>query len=316
LASQEQIQWLLPDSLTFEYEVDDTRGKIQKAELDQLLTLAAKDLAEIGIPVPKVIEWLVSRGVVPDEWTEIQEKDIAVNAKPDTKERWLSLERVRTALDRFPNEPIVMYESPSAMQPNGKFTRIWNNREDAIKRYVHVNRDIEEHDPEQSSVGNYMFVSAIVAYLLAFTRELTPEESAILIYAQSLLQDEEISDEDIEQLQGMLPGVIPAATIAALLFLLEKSNMAVADSQLNHPRRWNSRLKYFENRGKIEGARPSAKFTWRYGDTIHCGDCRELHMVTKTAYEWQLDGRLPQSSILECKGFHCQCTLTEDNSDN
>lgn len=51
---------------------------------------------------------------------------------------------------------------------------------------------------------------------------------------------------------------------------------------------------------------------WRLGGTVeHCTTCSTLNGQTKTAKEWRESGYQPQGSMLECRGFKCQCGLYE-----
>lgn len=64
---------------------------------------------------------------------------------------------------------------------------------------------------------------------------------------------------------------------------------------------------YFQGVAAADAERP---YTWRLGNTIeHCADCLAFNGTTKTAREWMETGKLPGSSMLECKGFQCDCYL-------
>lgn len=54
------------------------------------------------------------------------------------------------------------------------------------------------------------------------------------------------------------------------------------------------------------------RLQWRLGGTVeHCTTCSTLNGQVKTAKEWRESGYQPQGSMLECKGFRCQCGLYE-----
>lgn len=310
LASQEQIQWLLPDSLLFEYEVDDTRGKFQKAEVNQLLIMAAKDLVEIGLDSEKCLQWLAEQGVIPAEWTSEAENDVAENGV--LKERYLELEHVRRAIDLFPDESLVMYESPSLHNPIGKTVRLFDKAKYANrKNYRGVT--VEDYAPEQdTNRGNFMYTAAIIAYFESFTRDLTEEEQEAYDYAQELIDSGNLTDRSVDNLQSMIIPIVSDAMILSLVVLRRKSNSAGEDAELNNPDRWNSRLAYFTMLGTLYSADSEDRFTWHYGDTEHCGDCEELNGVTKTAAEWIEDGRVPKGTMLECRGYYCQCEVVPE----
>jgi hypothetical protein len=54
------------------------------------------------------------------------------------------------------------------------------------------------------------------------------------------------------------------------------------------------------------------RLIWVYGDTDHCETCLTLNGIIATAAEWEASGYRPQNppnGMLECGGWHCQCTL-------
>jgi HK97 family phage portal protein len=51
--------------------------------------------------------------------------------------------------------------------------------------------------------------------------------------------------------------------------------------------------------------------TWIYGDTEHCNDCARLNGQVHRQSEWRQSGWRPQSSGLECNGYHCECRYKE-----
>lgn len=152
LASQEQFQRLVPSSILFEYEVEDTRGKLQKAEVEKMVLDSAKVLFDLGIEQDRIVSWLADRGVVPSEWS-IAEEDVVAEMGV-LRERYLETEMVQRAIKRFPDEPIVMYQSPGLNDPHGRITRLWKSGSEAIKRsfVVDVKWDDEHRVSRQATV--------------------------------------------------------------------------------------------------------------------------------------------------------------------
>ena len=325
LASQEQIQWLLPDSVLFEYEVDDTRGKAQKAETDAKLIEAAAKLLEVGLTTAQAQQWLAEKGVIPAEWTEEDEVEVAENGV--VKERYLSNERVRMSIETNPHDPVVMYESPSINNPSGTYTRLWENQRDAYGRSWRVERkmtkdrlkdtlrklrlaQIDDYNEEDGSAGNFMYLTAAESFVESYLEYDDNSELREVFDEIQATLDGEFTDEDVDEINEQLALLIPAVIIAILLELRSASQAANPETMVTDPMRWNTRLQYLANLGMLHGADPTTLFTWRFGDTIeHCRDCIELNGVTQSAAIWLLDGRVPQGSMLECGGYHCQCTL-------
>jgi len=65
-------------------------------------------------------------------------------------------------------------------------------------------------------------------------------------------------------------------------------------------------------------AQKNQMVTWHFGDTDHCDTCAKLD-GQRHRLSWFLDkGYIPQengSETLDCHGFHCQCTLTNDKGE-
>lgn len=314
LASQEQLQWLLPDSLLFEYEVEDLSGKLQRAEVESTLIEAAKGLLEIGVSPEYTQQWLAERGVLPAEWTDTP-TEVADNGV--MKARLLETEQVQRALENTPSEPIVMYESPSMAYPTGRFRRLWNNKEHAVGKSWVVSKklvrqaNIEDYEEEgESSRGDFMLVAAAEAMLSEYQDPDDTEEEALALALLMLNNEAERTEDNVNALLELLALIIPATVLLKLINLRRLSDDAVEGVELLYPERWNSRIRYFQNLGKLYGGDPDEELTWYLGDTIeHCGDCGPLDGVTKTIVEWIAGGVFPQDPTLECGGFYCDCDL-------
>ena len=57
------------------------------------------------------------------------------------------------------------------------------------------------------------------------------------------------------------------------------------------------------------------RLVWRYGPTDHCSDCQTLNGQVHTIAEWNAfylrTGKRPQSHLLRCGGWACQCGTYE-----
>ena len=48
---------------------------------------------------------------------------------------------------------------------------------------------------------------------------------------------------------------------------------------------------------------------WNVGPTEHCSTCAALDGTVASAEDWAASGYRPQGRMLECGGYHCQCSL-------
>jgi len=114
LSFQEKIQEELPETLDFEFEQRDVDGDISETTLrqaslnlvDQMYKSVNAD-GEILITQDEARQLLVEANLIHDDWTT-QEEDIKVADTDDAGEA-VERQRVRMAMDRFPDEDIVRY---------------------------------------------------------------------------------------------------------------------------------------------------------------------------------------------------------------
>lgn len=307
LSSQEQIQWLLPDSVLFEYEVEDTNGKLVRAELDKVLIEASKGLIEIGLTMEMSQDWLAQRGVIPSEWTNTQ---IEVADNGVIREKLLETEQIQRALDLNPDEPIVMYTSSDLVNSSARIVRLWDNKDDAVGKSWRVTREIDVENMEDfdGSRGDYMFASAAESMLAENDdRDDTQEEAYLL--ALALLNGSEPPDDDtMGELARLMDIIVPTVVFIALINLWRYSNSASDEAQLTNIAVWENRDRYFRNIGKILG-NPDQEFRWDLGDAEHCGTCLGEEGKVKTGEEWMNSAYIPGSGSLECGGYNCKCEL-------
>lgn len=94
-------------------------------------------------------------------------------------------------------------------------------------------------------------------------------------------------------------------------FLMKLSDYAGGDVNMSQLKSridlWvNKGLDGIYNAGKLTGAK-NKTLEWIYGDTEHCSDCLNLNGRVYRASIWKKYEIQPRSSLLECKGFKCQC---------
>lgn len=151
LFHQERIQDELPQQLTFEYEQRDAEGEILDADLAikkaELVTMLFQANGNGGaMPLlgrtweeaqARALSLLAEQGVIPREWTELEEDSEATDLGEDEfdalRERALSNDRVLRSIAEFPDEPIVHYTWPMQRE-----VVLWKSGKDAKKRHKKI----------------------------------------------------------------------------------------------------------------------------------------------------------------------------------
>jgi len=212
---------VLPPSVTFEFDNTDTTGQILEADeagawVDLTVKLYESGL-DVGAPLLSREEsrsFLASKGVIPTEWTMIQEEEIQTDrsiAEQDIEKlmrherqvlriRYQNNERVMRAAHKFKDEPIIQYRWPSK-----RVIRLWETGNDASPSVFSI--------PEIGA-GDYSkkFSRQTVLYQSPDKDwEITDEdvETAVAQAADTgqddlaeALTNEPLTDEEIEELNG------------------------------------------------------------------------------------------------------------------
>lgn len=140
LGFQEQFQGELPKTLAFGFDERDADNEIRDAEVALAKAKVATTLYESGLREgkPLIERWearsmLANSGVIPPEWTEVEEEAIATDTEEARskrfKEQLLERVEVRRACERFEDEPIVRYT-----WPQHRTVTIWNSGAEALHR--------------------------------------------------------------------------------------------------------------------------------------------------------------------------------------
>lgn len=121
LSYQDNLQNVLPQTLHFEFEQRNEAGELIEAQLAKAWAEAVNEMATpSGVGLEPTLtndekrQLLAQRGLIPDSWTEQEEEVKATDT--ESIERYLDYARVRSAITRFPEEPIVAYTWPSGVE--------------------------------------------------------------------------------------------------------------------------------------------------------------------------------------------------------
>jgi len=122
LSFQEKIQEELPPTIEFEFEQRDVAGdmaetELRQAELDIIAKLFTGSGGAAGDPstqqplvnFEEARQLLVEANLIPAEWTPQEEDQQITDTEDSGTDQLLQKQRVRSAMERFPNEEIVIY---------------------------------------------------------------------------------------------------------------------------------------------------------------------------------------------------------------
>lgn len=75
---------------------------------------------------------------------------------------------------------------------------------------------------------------------------------------------------------------------------------------------WADKYNEVVTMAKVHFGAGRIRLKWELGATeVHCSTCADLNGIVANAEDWESSGFHPQGSMLECGGFHCDCTLDE-----
>jgi hypothetical protein len=221
LSWQEQLQEELPDSLQFDFEHRDEAGEMLTASVMQAKIEAIAQAYETGLMsgMPLITReearsLLAEQGVIPYEWTEIEE-DVEVDATEDPeasdsekepteeptpepegeearrRDELLSNFRVLRACEKFRSEPIVRYQFPS-----NKFTVLFESGDAALRPRLHTVAKIKKRQDD----SEVLYTDADVTITeLDVERAIKEAEKRIGPEAAELMRAEEMTPEELAE---------------------------------------------------------------------------------------------------------------------
>lgn len=116
----EEFSKRIPASLLFEFDERDLEGELLNSQLNAAKAQWVIDLYTAETPTAQGLidrdearSLLVTAGLIPEEWTLIEEDvEVTDEEMEARKRRYLDLDRVQRAAYNFPQEPIVRYSFP------------------------------------------------------------------------------------------------------------------------------------------------------------------------------------------------------------
>jgi len=145
-------------------------------------------------------------------------------------------------------------------------------------------------------------VKAEKGYWAAFVGEIYTV--AVPLYLEALaVQDDYNAEKDPDEKQRLRQQYLE----------LYRRFVAMQEQFINRIDLWvNKGLMRIFGLGKL-AANANQMLVWRLGPTDHCATCAGAAGQRHRAKDWKRSGILPQSGVLECGGYQCQCSLEPTN---
>lgn len=146
LSFQERLQDELPETVHFEFEERDEQGELLEATVREAKAkvigrlYGMRDNSGAVLTNEQIMILLAQDGLIPEEWTAVEE-DVTSTDEEQIRQRLLDNPKVRSACERYQNEPIIRYiwgERP-------KEVILWESGFEALKRRTwQLNRALYE----------------------------------------------------------------------------------------------------------------------------------------------------------------------------
>lgn len=341
---QENYQKRLPSTVEFQFEQRDVDGDISEAEFKkQVLDIIDRMYMSVNAEGVNLITreeariLLVEAKIIPDDWTINDEPQQIEDVDDAGAEELLDTERVRRALDKFPNEQIVVYNS-SLNQYRTIYDPQFRKYTIGVRRAVKkksksgaMKQRRYEGDYEQVRAAYWDATYSIVRDYLESSERSTVYKSAMsrnvveaftpsaeLGYEKAggeLPLEDEINDWLTDAQSTELGNV-------ALLFdsLKQIRDSGEFDAEAEATARadgYASTLDGIFNKGTMYGL-GNKMLTFEGTDGVHsCKDCQALQGKRHKASWWiQHDYIPPHGTGLECApGGHCLHELVDDTGE-
>jgi len=192
LSFQEEFQKELPESIHYEFEQRDIEGQMMEAEFARGWAEIAKILYEAGavtgaplLTRDQALSLLVDQGVIPPEWSEIEEQSHATDTE-ELRQRYRSNYRIRLAAERFPDDPVVIYQWPLE-----KEIVLYASGAELLKPRVRRARPVRRQEPEDTVLfsdeeQDFTITTADVDQAIEEARQRVSPELAELLEAPSV----------------------------------------------------------------------------------------------------------------------------------
>lgn len=335
LAHQGELQNALPPTLEFLYDERDVGGETEDAQLQLAKAAVITELTKWQVnqqsvlTVPQIMALAAEQGVIPDSWTPQDENVTAtdeVNAdEADTTPTDLSV-RVQRAMRAFPDEPIVRYTWPLDK------TRIVRMRRrhsfyfpKVLRRSIgQVVKDYRDSLTNLvynawNRIGNKQTSAGVMQTAFRTEHKRLIARIAPDAYGEGLREGgvplEDMDDADKRAVAAWVTEQSSFVNEFAKAVVEAGADNTQRDSILARVDTWASSVESLGSQG-VMSAKANKVGTWRLGKTErHCRTCAGLHGKRHRLVWFKERGLIPRqpgNEALECKGYQCDCRITDD----
>lgn len=337
LGFQEKLQEELPETIQFEFEQRDVQGDIAEVEfekkkldiVDQMYK-SVNASGQVLITYEEARQLLVDSKLIPDNWTP-QDEDVQIS---DTDDMGLLVEkqRVQNALERYPQEDIVIYSSRDA-----KFKTI--RRAGEKKFSIHMpgatphtapkgisraySGDYDQvraayYDATYTTVRDYLkSTERATAFKSAMSRNVVEAfgpagEQGYKAGGGEMPMDEASADWLTAAQGEELANV--ASLFVSLKALRDEGDVDAEAEAEARAAGYAQTLDAIYSQAKLYGA-GNKMLTWVFGETEHCNTCNDLNGQRHRAAWYIARDYIPRrpGAAMDCGGYKCQCKLEDDD---
>ena len=336
LGFQEKIQEELPPTIDFEFEKRDVAGdlaeaELQKAQLDIIAQLYSGSNAVQGGPnaaplvnFEEARQLLVTAKLIPEDWTP-QEEDQQISDTDDAgAEELLEKQRVRHAMERFPDQEIVIYNDRTQKtrviyDPNKKKFAMPNikPKQRAGEDYSSIRSSF--YDAVYDSVHDYLDSSdRSTSFKSAMKRNIVDSYTPAVEAGYTFAGAELPLEGDVNDFLTAAQGVELANVDSLFVSLAELRKQDDLDAEAEATRRaegYANSLDGLYNKAVLYGLE-NKMLTFDGDDGAEsCASCQSLKGQRHKASWWIAHDYVPPNGGgLDCgAGGHCEHELVDDD---
>lgn len=292
---------VLPDYVTFQYDVQDDIEDKQKAEIKQIRTNTYATMISSGIAsIPEVRIMAAEAGdidpdflenpIVADDTTAPGEGSAGDMENDESPEDEVEVESTNPTEGEKSDLPKVLAVADKGINGTRAFFA------------TDMSQIVEQAKPYGGNLRQGQFGSQLRRIIS------TASIQALLDGFRDGGVIMKISETDDATANALNEHIISQWEYADSFANAVFGGLAVATALSHIPMWTNKVINAMYNYGLL-AAKDNQRLEWVYGPTEHCSDCLSLNGKVYTAKVWREAEIMPQGDMLECGGFNCKCEL-------